>query len=65
MAKSQDFAFKLKEVSTLQNTEKRTAMDFFDRGKSDSYVNLHETLQDLQVGFGLTSNDLSLVITRL
>ena len=65
MAKSQDFAFKLKEISLLQNTESRTAMDFFDRGKSDSYINLHETLQDLQVGVGLTSNDLRLVITRL
>ena len=62
---SQDFAFKLKEVAQSQNSEGRTAMDFFDRGKSDSYINLHETLQDLQIGFGLSSNDLSLVVTRL
>lgn len=65
VGKSQEFAFQLKEISLAQNTENRSAMNFFDRGKSDSYINLHETLQDLQVGHGLTNNDLSLILTRL
>ena len=43
----QDFAFKLKAIAQAQNNEQRTPMDFYKRGKSDSYVNLHDTLQGL------------------
>ena len=42
--RSQDFAFKLKAISCATNSENRTPMEFFDRGKSDSYIHLHETL---------------------
>ena len=37
-------------------------MDFFDRGKSDSYIILHETLQSLQVGVGLSNSEMRFLI---
>ena len=40
-------------------------MDFFDRGKSDSYIILHETLQYQQVGVGLQANEMRFLITQL
>ncbi len=48
--KSQEFAFKLKQISGADNTEMRKPMDFFERGKSESYITLHETLQSIVIG---------------
>lgn len=39
--KSQEFSFRLKSISTATNAENRSPMDFFERGKSDSYIVLH------------------------
>ena len=63
--RSQTFAFKLKAISCAQNNEARTPMDFFNRGKSDSYIYLHDSLQDLQVGCTLSRGELSVIVSRL
>ena len=36
-----DFPFKLKHLAEVKNKEGRTALDFFNRGKQDSYSTLH------------------------
>lgn len=64
VAESQDFALRIRNMATALNSEQRTAMDFFARGKSSSYGIFHETIQSLTIG-GLPETELTSVIARL
>ena len=62
VAKSQEFALKLKNIADANNTEMRKPMDFFERGKSESYITLHEALQGVCVGQNLSNTELSFIV---
>lgn len=53
---SQSLGFKLKTLAEEQNAKGRTALDFFKRGKSDSYEFLQQLLMDMNEVGGPSEN---------
>ena len=50
ISKSQDFGLKLRPLIEQRNREARLPMDFFMRGKTDSFGLLNNYLEDLTLG---------------
>ena len=53
---SQQLGLKLKVLAEVQNAKGRTALDFFQRGKCDSYAHLQILLAEFQMGQDASDN---------
>ena len=64
MEKNHAYALQLKSICEVGNLERKTPIDFFKRGKTDSYGFLHEALLGL-LESGRSGIDLSFHLSAL
>ncbi len=59
-----DFATRLKEMIEVQNKEKRSAMDFFKLGKTDSFELLQNYLTEYESSAGQEMAEISISLIK-